>query len=547
MAQITNDIIYNNYDQYTGTAFHTKVVTLWYDGSIMDDTKVDNAIYFKNRIDLGGGYSCRTDFLEGKPINVKWFGAIGDGVTDDTTSFQSAISFVKSVAPATLYIPKGVYLYTSLGNLQLPGVTITGEGIEATVLQCTGSGYALQINAFASGSPTDPFINGFNMKNLSVSGNAGTTVVVYAQGMARSRWENIYVKNANPASGIGFHFAGVMLSSFINVGCSTQVTPMDHVVYEGLRLTAGTRAGLSVGNSSNNTFYQNYYEGLGIGVRLNNGDQNYFIGGSPEACRIYGLLVGSISRYNTFIGVGFENKDAVDVSDSGIYTRYINCYFSHNFRVGQARGIAVQGCYGERFEIQPGAENTSLIDITYNNWNTGSGGIFDSGTDTYKNNLFNSLTASYDRNSVIKSGLIGASAFLLQNLHDANQSINDVNASGAFSGTVNESGVNYPTPEGVGIAVDRSANFGTSTAVGSFRLWTSHDEVRALKFKKLIGVNSWSNWDEILTRSTHVLKGTSTQRPLTGIEVGEWYFDTDLGSPIWWNGVDWINANGVVV
>ena len=38
--------------------------------------------------------------------------------------------------------------------------------------------------------------------------------------------------------------------------------------------------------------------------------------------------------------------------------------------------------------------------------------------------------------------------------------------------------------------------------------------------------------------------GTSANRPTEGVLVGQVYFDTTLGFPIWWNGLDWINALG---
>jgi len=80
MALLTNDIIYNNYDQYTGEPFNARVTTVWHDGSGMDDTKVDNVIYFKNAATLGGGYSKR---CYSGAIRVSWFGIMGDG-TDET-------------------------------------------------------------------------------------------------------------------------------------------------------------------------------------------------------------------------------------------------------------------------------------------------------------------------------------------------------------------------------------------------------------------------------------------------------------------------------
>ncbi len=41
--------------------------------------------------------------------------------------------------------------------------------------------------------------------------------------------------------------------------------------------------------------------------------------------------------------------------------------------------------------------------------------------------------------------------------------------------------------------------------------------------------------------------GTTALRPTTGLQVGQFYFDTSLGIPIWWNGTNWVNATGTVV
>jgi hypothetical protein len=38
--------------------------------------------------------------------------------------------------------------------------------------------------------------------------------------------------------------------------------------------------------------------------------------------------------------------------------------------------------------------------------------------------------------------------------------------------------------------------------------------------------------------------GPSSARPTEGLLVGQTYFDTTLGIPIWWNGLNWINAIG---
>jgi hypothetical protein len=45
--------------------------------------------------------------------------------------------------------------------------------------------------------------------------------------------------------------------------------------------------------------------------------------------------------------------------------------------------------------------------------------------------------------------------------------------------------------------------------------------------------------------------GLTADRPISTtfikLQIGQQYFDTDLGIPIWWNGTDWIDASGTVV
>jgi hypothetical protein len=36
--------------------------------------------------------------------------------------------------------------------------------------------------------------------------------------------------------------------------------------------------------------------------------------------------------------------------------------------------------------------------------------------------------------------------------------------------------------------------------------------------------------------------GPTTQRPTQQLTVGQTYFDTTLGAPVWWNGTQWIAA-----
>jgi len=41
--------------------------------------------------------------------------------------------------------------------------------------------------------------------------------------------------------------------------------------------------------------------------------------------------------------------------------------------------------------------------------------------------------------------------------------------------------------------------------------------------------------------------GITAARPVQQLQVGQFYFDTTLGYPIWYNGTDWVDATGTVV
>lgn len=43
-------------------------------------------------------------------VNVKDYGAVGDGVTDDTDAIRAAIEAVLEAGGGTIFLPEGIYL-----------------------------------------------------------------------------------------------------------------------------------------------------------------------------------------------------------------------------------------------------------------------------------------------------------------------------------------------------------------------------------------------------------------------------------------------------
>lgn len=57
----------------------------------------------------------------------------------------------------------------------------------------------------------------------------------------------------------------------------------------------------------------------------------------------------------------------------------------------------------------------------------------------------------------------------------------------------------------------------------------------------------FNNLDAFLTAISTPQNGTTANRPTQNLQVGQFYFDTTLGIPIWYDGTDWVDATGTVV
>jgi hypothetical protein len=53
--------------------------------------------------------------------------------------------------------------------------------------------------------------------------------------------------------------------------------------------------------------------------------------------------------------------------------------------------------------------------------------------------------------------------------------------------------------------------------------------------------------DNYLNTLTVPPSGPTADRPTNNLFVGDYYFDTDLNLPIWYDGTDWIDGAGNVV
>jgi hypothetical protein len=105
-------------------------------------------------------------------VSVKDFGAVGDGVADDTTAMQAAAAYI-SANGGSLHIPTGTYFITDHFYFDGSNIKIFGDGIGATVIKV---GAWVDGILIAKGGPTYPsnlvgVVENITIEDLTIDGN----------------------------------------------------------------------------------------------------------------------------------------------------------------------------------------------------------------------------------------------------------------------------------------------------------------------------------------------------------------------------------------
>jgi hypothetical protein len=108
--------------------------------------------------------------------NVKDYGAIGDGTTDDKTAIQAAIDAANAAGGGIVYLPTGVYNIASSPGLNLKeGVALVGAGTAATTIKQSYWPGSFLAFIKAQGTYTDA-----DQTTLTADANAGDSTLTVA-------------------------------------------------------------------------------------------------------------------------------------------------------------------------------------------------------------------------------------------------------------------------------------------------------------------------------------------------------------------------------
>ena len=277
--------------------------------------------------------------------SVRTFGAVGDGVTDDTEAFKLAIQAVQSTG-GTVHVPSGTFLVGLHANW-LNGLadgwlnqstrafsvsfTLTGNGTSSIIKAKPGTGYALYLDRPVGDAPTYLANEEFNKRfiiceNLSVDANGEPYGLKVSSGFGIKVRDASFYGNVAPGGKAVDSYAN--LASFPVTGSSTKfyVAGDTQALYKwsGGVYVSATRAELGANSEDSGLLY---IDGSG-GFRFQNLSMRP--GASAVGINVnYAAGDGAIEDCDIaagFTGVLFKNSTGDNrLSTTGIYNQFGYC------------------------------------------------------------------------------------------------------------------------------------------------------------------------------------------------------------------------------
>lgn len=265
-------------------------------------------------------------------LSVAAFGAVGDGVTDDTAAIQNAINSARAANGGSVLLPAGSYVCSSTITLK-QGVNLVGEGRAHHPIYAGGDrrGSVLLVTV---GAGQDAFVfesatkGHFGAYNLSIfeAGSAAFRSIINITGVLHPVLEDVEVACLSTRRGLGVLIQDDGAGSLTLYGSFRNLVA--HNVIDGIKL-------------------------------LNDCNANSFVGGSIN-CSRWALVMDGATSFpvaTSFTGMSFEGIYAAASQDVNFFTSPIgiqgyditqtNGYRFNFVNIVKAGSTIFSGCYFE--------------------------------------------------------------------------------------------------------------------------------------------------------------------------------------------------------
>lgn len=267
-------------------------------------------------------------------VSVKDFGAVGDGVANDTAAFTAALA-----ACDVVIVPEGTYNHTGIA-ISRDGAKLLGMGRGASILNCTNASTAAVT------------VNGY-LADVSIIGLTISRSVIATSGGYGIRWVESASRGLVRNCRVTAHHVGISL-------CSTDFSTVDDVIVDGC-VTTGV---YMTNNSSNGALQWSLNNVLSSG----NGYQGFLVQATlgPAAVAL-GTWTGIATYANGGVGVGVVGLVGCPVHGLRMYNSFLGEDANHEVYLdtyGRLHKIA--HCLIE-LSGMPTSNTGSGIEITANN------------------------------------------------------------------------------------------------------------------------------------------------------------------------------------
>jgi hypothetical protein len=341
-------------------------------------------------------------------VSVKDYGAVGDGVTDDTAAIQAAMDAASD--GNALFFPKGRYVVSSTINCIREHFRLFGESSPSQNASNQQEGSVLEFSQTATQGiifDDDQSVTTNSTRCITIQdmGFVGSTTsgILQFNDAPQINIENVFIDNQTSGSGVGINFIRCFLismkASFVfksaneratdsigirltldnpqlaglynfdsvtvrgwgtGIKVEGSYTPTGNQRWQGFNWhgsqTKSNSTGMDlVGNIQSGTILGSYFEGdIRSSLQMSQGVENFLIAGnffnSESTSGQINVGLSATTNEGFVRNITMTNNNHTNIGDRGVYIRA-----NPNF----ASGIAIENCY-----FQKAASATSTNGIT---------------------------------------------------------------------------------------------------------------------------------------------------------------------------------------